>query len=106
MLERGADKDNVSFDGLNPLVMAVKKGYKKILERLLQIGCIVIHQVTSLNNNTALHIATENGDLAIVDMLIQAGADYTIENKNKELPVDLAIKSGNSKIEEYLKRLI
>ena len=40
--------------------------------------------------NTALHIACEEGNPEVVKLLLNAGADRSMQNKEEKTPVDLA----------------
>jgi len=51
-------------------------------------------------------MAAELGDFALVKLLVEYGANYALENKNKELPEDIASKAGHEDIREYFKQLM
>lgn len=57
-----------------------------------------------INNQrmTALHIACLNGDVAIVDMLIQHGADIMMKDIKQFLPLHYAIVQDNIPVLRYL----
>lgn len=40
--------------------------------------------------NTPLHLACEDGHVEIIKILLEAGADPNLENKQKKKPIDLA----------------
>jgi methyl coenzyme M reductase subunit C-like uncharacterized protein (methanogenesis marker protein 7) len=46
--------------------------------------------VKGTDGNTALHIAIEDGDIGIVDLLLKNGADIYIENKHEQNAINLA----------------
>lgn len=48
--------------------------------------------VNAMDNykNTALHIACEEGNPEVVKMLLNAGANISIQNKDEKTPVELA----------------
>jgi ankyrin repeat protein len=45
------------------------------------------------NNNTALHIAAQQGNQAVVALLLQMGAQVNAENKSLDTPLSLAVAS-------------
>jgi serine/threonine-protein phosphatase 6 regulatory ankyrin repeat subunit B len=55
--------------------------------------------VKGTDGNTALHIAIEDGDIGIVDLLLKNGADIYIENKDGQDAIKLARKYNRN---EYI----
>ncbi|MCX8108696.1 MAG: ankyrin repeat domain-containing protein, partial [Verrucomicrobiae bacterium] len=51
---------------------------------------------------TALHIAARKGDLPMVRLLVEAGADPAIMGPNDETPLDVARQNGHDTIVQYL----
>jgi ankyrin repeat protein len=45
-----------------------------------------------------LHIAARNGNVRIVSLLIEAGAQVNVYNKKKETPLQMAAESGKVKV--------
>ncbi|GAB6018955.1 Ankyrin repeat and death domain-containing protein 1A [Chamberlinius hualienensis] len=58
------------------------------------------------NNQTALHIAIEQGLSKAADMLIQNGCQLTIQDKYNQTPLHLAVKQGKQEMVEKLLKLI
>ena len=54
------------------------------------------------NGNTALHYACDEGNLKIVEILIQANCDTNIKNNNKQTPLHLSTKRGYFDISKML----
>jgi len=79
--------------GGNSLLMAaVIGGHGEIVKTLLARGARVDHRNT--RRETALHLAAERGNLAIVTQLLDASADPTALTRNKVTPLMSAAASG------------
>jgi len=52
---------------------------------------------------TALHMASFNGDAAVVPLLIAAGADVRAKNDDGETPGDLAARRGHPAVAALLR---
>ena len=50
------------------------------------------------NHNSALHLAAYFGDKAVVELLIEKGADIEIRNNNKQTPIFSAIQGNQTEI--------
>jgi ankyrin repeat protein len=50
------------------------------------------------NTNTPLHLAVQNGNIAIVEMLLDAGHDLNAVNADGPTPHQLAVQLGHTKI--------
>ncbi len=55
------------------------------------------------SDNTPLHIAANNGDLATVRILVKNGADIGARNKKEQTPYDLAKEQNKQDVVDYLK---
>lgn len=53
-------------------------------------------------NNTALHIASKMGNLDLVVLLLNLGADMEVKNIVRQTPICLAIRYGNLSVFNYL----
>lgn len=51
---------------------------------------------SKLHGETALHIASIRSDVALIDLLLLAGADRTSRTSRGQTPLDLALESGRS----------
>jgi hypothetical protein len=82
LLSKGASLESRNNYGETPLHYAVMKGSEEVTALLLRLGA----EVNSRNdfNETALHKAVRHGVQAkgLVRLLLQAGADPTIEGRN------------------------
>ncbi len=73
-----------------PLCYAVAGGCASTAEILLQHGADVTH--TYDDGGTLLHLATVNGDHALIAVLLANGVNINARNKAGETAVDYAIK--------------
>ncbi|XP_033848262.3 ankyrin repeat domain-containing protein 29-like isoform X1 [Acipenser ruthenus] len=86
LLLRGADRDADRKDGSTPLFKAAYKGHNDVIEELLKFS----PSLSLLKNgSTVLHAAVMGGNVKSVMLLLGAGADPALRNKNNELPADL-----------------
>ncbi|XP_011705912.1 PREDICTED: tankyrase-2-like, partial [Wasmannia auropunctata] len=105
LLQNGAEVAQITNKGNTPLHIASSKGYRKVVEVLLQF---VNHDKlndfidarTASSGTTSLHVAAKNGFLEVVKSLLQHGATYNIENKEGKTPINL---SKNQKVANFLK---
>ena len=94
LLKKGADVNVVSIDGWTPLLKATHKQYNKILKQLIDNGAQVSQKMP--NQNSALHLATDLGDIDAVKVLLDRGAgrDLVAQNKDKETPLMIAERNS------------
>ena len=93
LLDCGADPTLVEYAEVNMLIFQLGDHKYDVVARLLQdprIRAIVNEQ--DMQGDTALHIASLALDRpkapAIIQLLLQAGADMNIKNANRETPLD------------------
>jgi len=49
-----------------------------------------------------VHAAAQNGDLAMAEILVSAGADVSVRADNNQCALDLALTKGHQKMVEFL----
>jgi ankyrin repeat protein len=91
LLGRGADPRIADRAGLTPLRLAAQVGFVDGAQALLARGAAVNH--STANGETALHVAVQRRDLAMVRLLIAAGA-------NPDQPDNVAGKSARDYAQE------
>ncbi|STX51694.1 ankyrin 3 [Legionella busanensis] len=92
-----ADLDEVWADGGNitPLIIAAYKGHLEVVEKLIKYGA-AINRAT-IQGATAVFVAAQNGYFPIVELLLKANADCSIQVKMtvKEFVSNLQNKTYN-----------
>lgn len=78
MLSRGADANVANREGLTPLLQAAQLGFAEGAQTLLAGGARV--NASGPSGETPLHIAVQRRDLAMVRLLIAAGADPDLQD--------------------------
>ena len=86
------------------LFLACDYGHQNIAEYLLtKVECNP--NVQDIHGNTPLHIASRNGHLQCMKLIIEAGTvrvDPNLTNKNNQTALHLASENGHRNITEYL----
>ncbi len=85
---------------------AVKNGNINTVIQLLKTDEKIIKELNLDNNNTPLHLAANLGQTAIVELLIQAGADVNAQNKQGQTPLDLATQKKHTEIINLLAPIV
>lgn len=78
LLGRGADANLANREGLTPLIKAAQLAFVEGAQALIAGGARI--NASSSNGETALHIAVHRHDLAMVRVLIAAGADPDLQD--------------------------
>lgn len=86
LIEHGANVNVQSKQGRTPLMLAsIRDGGSDIVALLLSKGADV--KVKDNRGDTALGLAAEIGDVAIMRLLLAKGADVTVRNQKGETPL-------------------
>jgi ankyrin repeat protein len=88
--------------GKTPLYEAVKTRNKEKVEFALEQRPSDINQQSQTMKNTPLHIASSNGDIEIVKLLIENGADVNKQNKDGTTALYIASQRGDIEIVKLL----
>ena len=62
----------------------------------------ILDRGDNANNNTALHRAAHNGSTEIARLLVRAGADITVQNRDNKTPATLADEQGHGSLARML----
>jgi ankyrin repeat protein len=89
LLSKGANP-NSTFP---PLQTAAELGFRAIAEELIKAKAEV-NAVSGEGAETALHIASDKGNIAVAELLISKGASLSIRDSNGLTPLLLACKAG------------
>ena len=86
---------------LTPLHHAAMRGNIKIVEHLVSLTGIDVNS-RDKQGSTALHIAATYDNTAIVKVLLEHGADFTLEDKQSQTPLHRAAQEGCAGIIEAI----
>ena len=102
----GGDPRAQSADGVTPLMYASANGHPDIVTYLLQLPAVKAGiDAMSLDNETALSLASLEGHTSTVQLLLGAGADPTIPAGDKS-PLNLATRRGHVATAALLRRAL
>ncbi|XP_066586764.1 histone-lysine N-methyltransferase EHMT1 isoform X2 [Prorops nasuta] len=87
------------------LYTSVKNGDLEKLVNVLGCGYNSNHTFKDHACRTGLHIAAEKGHLSCVHVLVQAGAQLDVMDRNQLTPLMLAANKGRSEVVKYLVRI-
>lgn len=109
LMNHGADPNaqNVNFgEGKTPLQTACIGGYVAVVKTILDHNTQRITELVEArargSRNTVMHFAAENGDLEMVKVLIEYGANPSAQNIVKEAPVHIVVGLGYTDIARVL----
>ncbi len=94
MLSKGADPNVRGAYSQTPLILAVKRGSRRMVDLLTEWGGNDSVNVKDDSGKTPLHYAAELGAAPLFAPLILAGADTKAEDKTGRSPEDYAAASG------------
>ena len=98
LLERGADPFSRSDDP--PLSLAVRLGWTRLLDRLLDLG--VDREARDGHGMSALHLATALGRESVLKQLIAKGASPHARAADGQTPLGVALASGRRDLADWL----
>ena len=84
------DLDACGIDGMSPLCISATWGSADIVQLLLDAGCDPNVRNEDGSRTTALHAASIQQHGKIIHLLLQAGADATLEDSDKRTACDFA----------------
>ncbi|WP_264723490.1 ankyrin repeat domain-containing protein [Wolbachia endosymbiont (group A) of Cheilosia soror] len=129
LLNKGADIEAEDNDGRTPLSRAVTLGNLNMVQLLLNKGAYIYskdgngktifeiahecHKAEIVNylitkqdkyGNTILHYAAEEGNLNLVELLLDNNTHISVKNSDGWIPLHLAVKEGKLDVVELLMR--
>lgn len=87
------------------LYTSVKNGDLEKLVNVLACGYNANHTFRDYAHRTGLHIAADKGHLSCVHVLVQAGAQLDVMDRNQLTPLMLAASEGKPDVVKYLIRI-
>ncbi|KAJ6249438.1 ankyrin repeat protein [Anaeramoeba flamelloides] len=105
LIAYGANVNAITSKGFTPLHSAIENGSVGCVEVLLQNNADV-NLVFGDQKKTALHYATQIGNIQMCVLLLKYGADPTIQDDSKSTPADLACQPFKSKLQKYARVFI
>ncbi len=100
LLERGADCFASSSTDDPPLSLAVRLGWTRLLDRLLDLG--VDRETRDGHGMSALHLATALGREVLLKRLIAKGASPHARAADGQTPLGVALASGRRDLADWL----
>jgi ankyrin repeat protein len=100
LLERGADPFAASPQGDPALSLAVRLGWQRVLDRLLDIG--VDREARDSHGMTALHLAAVLGRETALKQLIAKGASPDARAADGQTPLGVALACGRRDLADWL----
>lgn len=100
LLERGADPFAASRSDDPPLSLAVRLGWTRLLDRLLDLG--VDREARDGHGMSALHLATALGREVALKRLIAKGASPHARAADGQTPLGVALASGRRDLADWL----
>lgn len=96
---KGADMNLKIDGGWTPLLIAVRSNISHLIIHLLSLSNPSVDINHTLDDGwTALHIAVQNLYPDLVIFLLNRGASTTIKNSTGDIPIVLALRSGNTEM--------
>lgn len=90
--------------GRRPIHGATISGHYKIVKFYIDNGADV--NIQTRYGDTALHFAIHHNRSVILKMLLEAGADPTIQNNVQKTPIDIAKDQEKPDFEEEMKKYV
>jgi ankyrin repeat protein len=102
LIDAGADVNEQDQNGVTVLIAAACRGSNQLVDILLRLGAEV-NATMEASGRTALACAVMNEQIETVRLLIEAGADLEIADKQGNTPLMTAKSTGSEEIIELLK---
>ena len=97
LLNAGAKLEHRSEGGRTPLMRAARQGHEATVDYLIKAGADV-NLYSENNEHTVLSFACQNGQLSVVQRLIQAGANPNAKLKDGSTMLIEAAKGGHTTV--------
>ncbi|KAF9869242.1 hypothetical protein CkaCkLH20_13287 [Colletotrichum karsti] len=101
LLENGADLKRVDTSKRTALHGAVEYKHMEVIQTLLKKDSRIVH-AADFDKRRPLHDAASQGSLAIVEILLDHGADIDAQSKGGITALHLAVKQQEKQVVDYL----
>ena len=95
-LDDGQDIDAFAPDGFTPLALTVFFGNRSLARRLIEAGADPNLRANNAQHVGPIHAALARGDVQILELLLQMGADPNAVQERNFRPLHEAASSGNT----------
>ena len=102
LLNAGADVNALDIGGNSALMFASTGPFLEAVTLLLDAGAEV-NVVDSIEHFTPLMMAAAEGQVEIVNALLEKGADPTLKDKDGDTALSFAVQKGHDEVAEILK---
>jgi ankyrin repeat protein len=96
LIKEGVDLSITAAGEVTALMIAAKMGQLALVKRLVASGAQI--NAVDIKGNSALHYAVFSGHDTIAQILIESGADHTINNNQGESPAILKMKQDKPEL--------
>jgi len=100
LLDRGADPFAASPDGDPPLALAVRLGWMRLIERL--VDCGVDLDARDAHGMTALHLCAALARESALKLLVRKGASPAVRAADGQTPLGVALSGGRRDLADWL----
>jgi len=94
LLEHGADPNAVTASGATPLTLGASMGHGRVVRLLLDHGADVNATDGAMGDSTALILAVQNGNSAMVKAVLEKHPDLTPKDRFGKSALDYAIEEN------------
>jgi ankyrin repeat protein len=101
LLDGGADPDALSYRGWTPLRLAIRRGFYDAADMLLSLSNADANPRTH-TGLTPFHLAAKHGDLALLKLLLENGADINALSQTGYSGLHFAVMNDHHAIVNYL----
>ncbi|KAK7423684.1 hypothetical protein QQX98_000874 [Neonectria punicea] len=104
LVKAGSNPNHAGYDGRSSMYWASFCSNVELVKLLIERGGDVNHQWRR-DGNTAVSVAASKGNIGVVRVLVDAGADVGVKNKMGETALDVAIKLNMTKTARFLQEI-
>lgn len=106
LIKHGAEVNAKNKLGRTPLMFAAGSGFDSIVEALLGNGASPDERPEDADGWPAIIAASYNGHAKVVELLLDKGADPSVQDKNGNTALMWAERQGHAEIVEILSRVV